>query len=91
MAKERGNIESCLRLTVHHVDPSKVLLMLIGGALTQEGVEYRFKLVRENLAPVIEKIREIRTAAERGDSQAVLALLDAEVEFGHDFNFGQKV
>ncbi len=85
MANEKGNIEAYLALTLHHVAPHKARLMSALGFLDPDELAYRFKLVTDNLEPVVEKIKEIRAAAERGDCKAVLKALDAEVEFGHDF------
>ena len=85
MPKEKGNIEASLSKTLHHVESHKAVLMSTFGFVEEDLVAYRFKLVHDKFRPVVQKIKEIRTAAERGDCQAVLEALNAEVEFGHDF------
>lgn len=84
--KEKGKIEECLNKTLHHVQPHKIGMLCLDGAFGLEQVaSYRFKLVTDNLTPVLQMIREIRVAAEKGDCNAVLEVLNREIEFGHDF------
>lgn len=84
MPKERGNLEACLRKTIHHVEPHKVRLMVGAGMFSPETVSGRFQLVKENLEPLLPLVASIRQAAEAGDCATVLALLNRDVEFGHD-------
>lgn len=56
------------------------------GNVLLKDVEYRFALVRNNLRPALAVVCEIRTAAERGDMDGVLAALNTKLEFGHDFS-----
>ena len=85
--KHVGNLESCLALTIHHVDPGKMDLMLSFASAEELGaiIKYRFKLVESNLQPALEIVKKIRVAAEQGDIKAVFAALDEQLEFGHDF------
>lgn len=83
---DEGDILSCLLKMEHHVDENKADLILfavprpeLGGAL-----RYRFRIIREEIGQVISRIERIREAAEQGDCQAVLAVLDETFEFGHD-------
>ena len=90
MAKEKGKIEDCLYKTIHHFTPAHAGMITFayetrGLACMEEILKYRFSLAEANLTPVVKKIREIRDAAKAGDCQAVLRILDEEIEFGHNF------
>lgn len=78
---ERGNLERCLSLARHHVAPHKIRLLAFGGSLNINSLSYRFKLVDDNLQQVENKLQEVREAAERGDCEDVLRVLNEDFDF----------
>ncbi|MDP2652180.1 MAG: hypothetical protein Q8O94_03520 [bacterium] len=92
MSKEKGNLEDCIRKTIHHTGGSSraiLELFLMGGMSEQEAREawkYRLELIRENLREATKRILEIRKAAESGDCKKVFELLNAkDLELGHNW------
>jgi len=84
--KKKGNIAQAIGMTRHHVAPHKARLMHSAGALDLDSVQYRFRLVDENLEQVEQQLYKIREAASQGDCEAVLTALDESIEFGHDIS-----
>jgi hypothetical protein len=59
--------------------------MVAANAFTVEDIEYRFKLVEENMNAAIDQLIKIEEAAKRSGCQEVLDALNEDIEFGHDF------
>ena len=86
MAKQLASIGKCVQYTMHHVEPSKIRLMLGAGAFNPEQVGYRFKLVQDNCQAILVQLGKIREAAEKAGATDVLRLIDEQtVPWGHDY------
>lgn len=84
MAKAKMSLLRCLQLTQHHVMPNKVAVMAVLGKLTTETVEYRFKLVQENMQSAIDQLTKIQKIAEEVGCREILDALKEPIEAGHD-------
>lgn len=84
--KQKMTLEGALSLTLHHVDPTRILTMGRIGQFEAMWVGERFNLVHENVLAAMAKIAEIKKAAEANDCALVLRLLEEEsVEAGHSY------
>jgi hypothetical protein len=84
MAKETGNMESSVMKTIHHASPVWVD-MTRTGVFSPDQLGYRFGLIRDNLKPVLDAVKKIREAANKGDCAEIIKLLDGPFEFGHNW------
>jgi hypothetical protein len=84
MAKEKGRMESCLIKTAHHASPVWADMVRM-GIFDADKLGYRLGLIRDNLQPVLQALKKIREAAEKGDCKEVIRLLDGPFEFGHNW------
>ncbi|MDP3800023.1 MAG: hypothetical protein Q8Q90_01205 [bacterium] len=55
-----------------------------------DAIKYRFDLMREKLQTDVDQIEKIRKLAEEKRLSEVTAILNEEVEFGHDFSESQE-
>lgn len=83
MAKNKGNLLSCLTKLIHHVAPHKVALMF-GVGCTEDDLSYRFNLIRTEAEIVKQQIIRIKEVAERKNYEEVLNIINEELEYGHD-------
>jgi hypothetical protein len=81
MPQEKGNVDRCVLLAMHHVAPHKARLMAGAGTLNLASVQGRFGMVHSKLELVQKRLAEIRAAADKGDCAAVLVALDGEFDF----------
>ena len=84
MARKKGDLTSCMRLSIHHLSEANLGLMRLLATVDQ--YEYRMKLVRNELETALAQVEKIKKIAEKKDFQDVLVILNEEVEFGHDFD-----
>ena len=80
----KGNVLDCLKTALHHIDDHKVGLMEAADALNASTLEYRFRIMREELREVVARIQRIKEIAERDGLEEIITILNEEFEFGHD-------
>ncbi len=80
----KGDVLDCLRMTLHHIDDHKVGLMEAAGVLNASTLEYRFRIMREELEEVMARVERIKDIAEQKGIQEILDILTEEFEFGHN-------
>lgn len=84
MAKEHGNLASCIRKTHHHVDKEKDEITTMCNK--PDTIIYRLGLVKEELQTAMTQLRKIQEAADKNDIKEVKKLLaDQNLEFGHEW------
>ena len=87
MAREKGDLISCMGLSIHHLSEANLgLIRFLAIADQANQYEYRMKLVRNELETALAQVEKIKKIAEKKDFQDVLVILNEEVEFGHDFD-----
>ena len=89
MARNRGNLMRCVRLTLHHVSPANVraveLQLKMDPTRVEELVTYRFELIRDELETAMRQLERIEKIARERGFMEITDVIDEEVEFGHDF------
>lgn len=83
--QHQGNVISCLDLALHHLERSswgdKTWLMMQRAKDPQAVIEYRHRIISEEISEVLARIKKIKEIATQPE---VLAILNEEFEFGHD-------
>lgn len=74
--REKGGILALLNKAKHHVNQPQ---------LFRFAPDYRCGLVSGELETAIAQVEKIRKAAEEAGCDAVIRILNEEVEFGHDW------
>jgi len=82
MARNKGALTSCMEMSIHHLEDSTLSLMR--SFATTKQYEYRMKLVRSEVEIALKQVRKIKDIAEQNGYDDVLAILNEEIEFGHD-------
>lgn len=82
-----GNIEACLRKALHHLERGptvdKTWLMMQVADDPVAVIEYRHRILFEEIQEVLKRIQGIRRVATQPE---VLAILEERFEFGHDLD-----
>ena len=80
---DSGNVFRCLSKALHHLDKHKVMLIL-GTPYPAGSLDYRFRIVREEIQAVLERLQRIKALAEEQNLTEILAILREDFDFGHD-------
>ncbi|MBI2466193.1 MAG: hypothetical protein HYV66_03155 [Candidatus Sungbacteria bacterium] len=89
MARETGDLISCLRKTRHHVSVGNAGLLVavfrldVGGD-PEEVVKGRFELIRDELDTALRQVERIKQVAAENGFAEITAIVSEEVEFGHE-------
>ena len=78
-----GDLEACLRKAIHHTK-MRALMVLMGSDNPAEILDYRNRIVREEVQAALDRIGRIRQVAQRKGDQEILAILNEQFAFGHD-------
>ncbi|MDP3764588.1 MAG: hypothetical protein Q8Q95_03120 [bacterium] len=99
--QEKGGLLNLLRIVRHHATTGllnhggRMLYISLGLEETEneigEAIKYRFDLMKEELRTAIAQVEKIKRLAEEKGLTEVLAILNEEVEFGHDFSSPQEM
>jgi len=84
MSQKKGNLTDCMAMSIHHLEDSTISLML--SVATTEQCRYRMALVRSEVETALNQVRKIKEIAEKEGLDDVLAIINEDVEFGHDLD-----
>jgi hypothetical protein len=89
MAREKGDLISCLRKTRHHVSVGNAGLLVSAFEMgldvdPREMVNARFEMIRDELDTALGQVEKIKQVAEEKGFAEVTAITEEEVEFGHE-------
>lgn len=78
---EKGNIINCLHKASHHLTRGATWAMMQDADDPQAIIEYRHKILGEEIEAVLERVERIKEVATQPE---VVAILNEEFGFGHD-------
>ena len=82
MAREKGNLLSCVGKTLHHLHESNIDMFFVYEQNVKAQV-YRLNLIREEVETAEKQIKKIKNLATEKGYQDILDIFNEQVEFGH--------
>jgi hypothetical protein len=84
MARDKGNLIQWLTATERHVLPHKVKMMFSLGEVDFGQLEYRFGLIADEARTALAQVKKVQQIAKEKGYDDILAVLDEQIEFGHN-------